>query len=177
MPRSKPAGKAGNTVLVIDDDAEACEIIRRFLEKDGFEVVTAASGEEGLRLAHQLQPAAITLDVMMPDMDGWSVLRALKADPVLHTIPVVMLTMVDDKTRGYSLGATDYLTKPVDRDQLAQCPGAILHPVRPARYCWWKMTCDTGDDGAHPGGSRLAGQSRPATAARRWIGWHRKSRS
>jgi signal transduction histidine kinase/DNA-binding response OmpR family regulator len=110
--------KHGNTILVIDDDAEACEIICRLLKKDGFEVVTANSGEEGLRLAHQLQPMAITLDVMMPDMGGWSVLRALKVDPVLHAIPVVMLTMVDDKTRGYSLGATDYLTKPVDRNRL-----------------------------------------------------------
>ena len=108
----------GCTVLVIDDDPEACEIIRRFLEKDGFTVVTASSGEDGLRLAHQLRPVAITLDVMMPDMDGWSVLRALKADPVLHMIPVIMLTMVDDRTRGYSLGAVDYLNKPVDRQQL-----------------------------------------------------------
>jgi CheY-like chemotaxis protein/anti-sigma regulatory factor (Ser/Thr protein kinase) len=113
-----PPAKHDNTVLVIDDDPEACEIIGRFLEKDGFNVVTATSGEEGLRLAHQLQPAVITLDVMMTDMDGWSVLRALKVDPLLHTIPVVMLTMVDDKTRGYSLGATDYLTKPVDRERL-----------------------------------------------------------
>ena len=110
--------KPGSTILVIDDDAGACEIIERFLEKDGFNVVTALSGEEGLRLAHQLQPAAITLDVMMPDMDGWSVLRALKADPVLQYVPVVMLTMVDDKSKGYSLGATDYLTKPVDRERL-----------------------------------------------------------
>ena len=110
--------KPGSTILVIDDDAGACEIIERFLEKDGFNVVTALSGEEGLRLAHQLQPAAITLDVMMPDMDGWSVLRALKADPVLQYVPLVMLTMVDDKSKGYSLGATDYLTKPVDRERL-----------------------------------------------------------
>ena len=109
---------AGRTVLVIDDDPEAQDIVERFLRKDGFEVVTADSGEEGLRLAHKLLPAAITLDVMMPDMDGWSVLRALKADPVLHDVPVVMLTMVDDKSKGYSLGATDYLTKPVDREQL-----------------------------------------------------------
>ena len=110
--------KPGSTILVIDDDAEASEIIGRFLEKDGFTVVSALSGEEGLRLAHQLQPAAITLDVMMPDMDGWSVLRALKADPVLYQVPVVMLTMVDDKSKGYALGATDYLTKPVDHDRL-----------------------------------------------------------
>ena len=110
--------KHGSTILVIDDDAEACEIIRRFLEKDDFNVVTAASGEQGLRLAREIQPAAITLDVMMPDMDGWSVLRALKADPVLHSIPVIMLSMMDDRTRGYSLGAVDYLTKPVDRELL-----------------------------------------------------------
>ena len=110
--------KPGSTILVIDDDTEACDIIRRILEKDGFSVVTAPGGEEGLRLAHKLKPAAITLDVMMPDMDGWSVLRALKADPVLQDVPVLMLTMVDDKSKGYSLGATDYLSKPVDREQL-----------------------------------------------------------
>jgi CheY-like chemotaxis protein len=109
---------AGRTILVIDDDPEAQDIVERFLRKDGFEVATASSGEEGLRIAHKLKPAAITLDVMMPDMDGWSVLRALKADPVLKDIPVLMLTMVDDKSKGYALGATDYLTKPVDREQL-----------------------------------------------------------
>ena len=110
--------EAGSTILVIDDDPEALEIIERFLVKDGFNVVTAASGEQGLRLAHECQPVAITLDVMMPGMDGWSVLRALKADPVLRNIPVIMLTMIDDQTRGYSLGAVDYLTKPVDRELL-----------------------------------------------------------
>ena len=109
---------AGRTLLVIDDDQEARDIVERFLRKDGFEVVTAGSGEEGLRLAHKLKPAAITLDVMMPEMDGWSVLRALKADPQLNKIPVIMLSMIDDRTRGYSLGAVDYLTKPVDRELL-----------------------------------------------------------
>ncbi len=118
-------------MLVIDDDAEACEIIRRFLEKDGFNVVTALSGEDGLRLAHKLKPAAITLDVMMPDMDGWSVLRALKVDPVLHNVPVVMLTMVDDKSKGYALGATDYLTKPVDREQLHNALARYYTPGEP----------------------------------------------
>ena len=110
--------KPGSTVLVIDDDPEACEIIERYLVKDGYAVVTAGSGEQGLRLAHEIQPAVITLDVMMPTMDGWSVLGALKADPVLHKIPVIMLTMIDDRTRGYSLGAVDYLTKPVNRELL-----------------------------------------------------------
>jgi signal transduction histidine kinase/DNA-binding response OmpR family regulator len=124
--------KHDNTVLVVDDDAESCNIIRRLLEKDGFEVVTALSGAEGLRLAHALQPVAITLDVIMPDMDGWSVLRALKVDPVLHTIPVVMLTMVDDKTRGYSLGATDYLSKPVDRKCLHNTLARFYTPGKPS---------------------------------------------
>ena len=118
--RSKAATQATGvtTVLVIDDDPDTREIIERSLRKDGITVVTATSGEEGLRLAQEIQPTAITLDVMMPDMDGWSVLRALKADPQLREIPVVMLTMHDDKSGGYSLGATDYLTKPVDREQL-----------------------------------------------------------
>mgnify|MGYP001823339008 FL=1 len=123
----RAAGR-GHTILVIDDDPEACEIIRRFLEKDGFTAVTAGSGEEGLRLAHEIRPVAITLDVMMPDMDGWSVLRALKADPGLREVPVVMLTMVDDKSRGYSLGATDYLTKPVDRELLHKALARFYMP-------------------------------------------------
>ena len=122
----------GRTILVIDDDPEARDIVERFLRKDGFEVATAGSGEEGLRLAHKLKPAAITLDVMMPDMDGWSVLRALKADPVLQDVPVLMLTMVDDKSKGYSLGATDYLTKPVDREQLHN---ALARYYTPGESC------------------------------------------
>jgi len=122
----------GRTVLVIDDDAEARDIVERFLRKDGFEVATAGSGEEGLRLAHKLQPAAITLDVMMPEMDGWSVLRALKADPALQDVPVLMLTMVDDRSKGYSLGATDYLTKPVDRWQLHN---ALAKYYKPGESC------------------------------------------
>jgi signal transduction histidine kinase/DNA-binding response OmpR family regulator len=122
---------AGRTVLVIDDDPEARDIVERFLRKDGFEVVTASSGEEGLHLAHKLQPTVITLDVMMPDMDGWSVIRALKADPVLHNVPVVMLTIVDDKSKGYTLGANDYLTKPVDRDQLHNALARYYAPGEP----------------------------------------------
>ena len=115
---SATGGDGGHVVLVIDDDAEARDIVRRVLEKDGFEVRTASNGIDGIRLARELRPSVITLDVMMPELDGWSVLRLLKADPDLHDIPVVMLTIVDDKTRGYSLGATDYLTKPIDRERL-----------------------------------------------------------
>jgi CheY-like chemotaxis protein len=107
------------TILVIDDDPTVHDLMRRFLSKEGFWVEAAASGESGLVLARQLRPAAITLDVMMPGMDGWAVLTALKADPDLAHIPVIMLTMVDDKNLGYALGAADYLTKPINRDRLA----------------------------------------------------------
>jgi signal transduction histidine kinase/DNA-binding response OmpR family regulator len=107
-----------STVLVIDDDRTVHDLIRRFLSKEGFRVETAESGEEGLQKARELHPAVITLDVMMPSMDGWAVLTALKADPDLADIPVVMLTIVDDKNMGFTLGASDYMTKPIDRDQL-----------------------------------------------------------
>jgi CheY-like chemotaxis protein/anti-sigma regulatory factor (Ser/Thr protein kinase) len=107
------------TVLVIDDEAAVRDLMQRFLSKEGFRVVTAAGGEEGLRRARELSPDAITLDVMMPGMDGWAVLSALKSDPGTVDIPVVMLTIVDDKNLGYALGAADYLTKPIDRERLA----------------------------------------------------------
>jgi signal transduction histidine kinase/CheY-like chemotaxis protein len=112
------AEPGAGTVLVIDDDEDARQLLARTLERDGFRAVTAGSGEEGLELARQLQPALITLDVMMPTMDGWSVLRALKADATLRHIPVVMVTIVGEVGRGFALGATDYLTKPVDRGLL-----------------------------------------------------------
>ncbi len=109
-----------NCVLVIDDDPTQRDLIHRFLVREGFHVRSASSGEEGLRLARQLRPIAITLDVMMPRMDGWSVLTALKADMVLRDIPVIMLTMVDDPKRGFTLGAADYATKPVDHTRLSR---------------------------------------------------------
>jgi PAS domain S-box-containing protein len=110
----------GRCILVIDDDPDARTLIERTLTKDGFEVMTAPDADEGLRLARELRPAAITLDVMMPGKDGWAVLRELKADTQLHDIPVVMVSMIDDRSMGYALGATDYLTKPVDRGQLSK---------------------------------------------------------
>jgi PAS domain S-box-containing protein len=119
-----PAGTP--TVLVIDDDSTVHDLMQRFLHREGLRMATATSGEEGLRLARALRPAAITLDVMMPGMDGWAILTALKADPLLADIPVIMLTIVDDKNLGYALGAADYLTKPVDWDRLA----AILQKYR-----------------------------------------------
>jgi signal transduction histidine kinase/CheY-like chemotaxis protein len=116
----EPAPAKGTCVLVIDDDAMQRDLMQRYLTKEGFTVTTSDGGVEGLRLAHELLPAAITLDVMMPDMDGWTVLSALKADRILRDIPVIMLTMVDDPARGFSLGASDYATKPVNRHRLAK---------------------------------------------------------
>ena len=100
------AGTGGSTILVIDDDAAVRDLMQRFLAKEGFRIQTAAGGEQGLRLAQEMKPDAITLDVMMPGMDGWAVLSALKADPATADIPVVMLTIVDDKNLGYALGRT-----------------------------------------------------------------------
>ncbi len=115
-----PTPEPSTCVLVIDDDATQRDLMRRFLTKEGFCVRTAEGGEDGLRLARQLIPIAITLDVMMPEMDGWTVLEALKADPVLQDVPVIMLTMVDDLARGLALGAADYVTKPVNRRRLSR---------------------------------------------------------
>jgi PAS domain S-box-containing protein len=105
-------------VLVIDDDPSARDLVSRYLTKSGFRVELAADGREGLEKAKALRPQAITLDVLMPGMDGWAVLSALKADPELAETPVIMLTMTDNRNMGFSLGATDYLTKPVDRKRL-----------------------------------------------------------
>jgi PAS domain S-box-containing protein len=107
-------------VLVIDDDPAVRDLMQRSLEKDGFRVELAADGRTGFEMAKQLKPAVITLDVMMPRMDGWSVLTALKADPATADIPVIMLTIVDDKQMGFALGAADYFTKPIDFQRLHQ---------------------------------------------------------
>jgi CheY-like chemotaxis protein len=129
---AEPLPSADTCVLVIDDGLEQRDMMKRFLSKEGFCIRTAVGGEEGLRLARQLRPAAITLDVMMPDMDGWSVLSALKADPELCDIPVIMLTMVEDRQRGFTLGASDYATKPVDRDRLSQILKKYTFPNPPS---------------------------------------------
>ncbi|WP_377516733.1 ATP-binding response regulator [Paenibacillus allorhizosphaerae] len=110
--------KGTPTVLVIDDDAAALQLMQRILGKEEWTVALARSGQEGIRLARELHPAVICLDVLMPGMDGWAVLTALKNDPELTDIPVVMISMMDDKSLGYALGASEFLTKPVYRDRL-----------------------------------------------------------
>ncbi len=107
------------TVLVIDDDPAARELIARCLVNEGFQVYASASGEAGLQMAKELRPDAITLDVMMPSMDGWAVLQALKSDPDLAYIPAIVVTFVNDKDHGLALGAAEYLTKPIDYKRFA----------------------------------------------------------
>jgi len=120
-------------ILVIDDNESARELLRRTLESDGHHVVTAASGSEGFVIARAIVPAVITLDVAMPGTDGWRVLRDLKADPQLNHIPVIMVSMIHDAQLGFALGAAEYMTKPIDREQLVKTinqlctnPGDVL---------------------------------------------------
>jgi CheY-like chemotaxis protein/anti-sigma regulatory factor (Ser/Thr protein kinase) len=116
-------------VLVIDDDPLVADLLRRTLVKDGYRVEYAENGEKGLQLARQLRPDAITLDVMMPGLDGWQVMTHLKSDPELADIPVILLSIVNDRKTGFALGATEYLTKPLDRDRLT----AVLRRVSNGR--------------------------------------------
>jgi len=104
----------GARVLVIDDDPSTRDLLARFLERDGFSVATASDGRAGLAQARALRPRVILLDVTMPHMDGWSVLRALRADPDLGSTPIIMVTVLDEQTLAFSLGATDYLHKPIE---------------------------------------------------------------
>jgi PAS domain S-box-containing protein len=131
-PSAAPAG-TGSLVLVIDDDPIVHDLLKRTLEKEGFRVEGASGGEQGVRMARQLRPDVITLDVMMPGVDGWAVLSELKSDPDLAEIPVIMVTIIDDKNLGYALGAAEYLTKPIDRDRLS----AILKKYRKQ----WASNC------------------------------------
>jgi PAS domain S-box-containing protein len=105
-------------VLLIDDDSDVHELMRRFLLPHGFQVISAYSGETGIQYARKVQPDVIALDVMMPGKDGWSVLSELKSDEDTAAIPVVMVSMVDDRSIGYALGASEYLVKPIHRDRL-----------------------------------------------------------
>ncbi len=115
-----------STILVIDDDPSVRDIMQRFLSREGFDVITSMSGQEGLRLAREQSPDVILLDVRMPNLNGWQVLSCLKSDPDLANIPVVMVTVEEDQSLGCALGAVDYLLKPIDYDRLL----TLLQPYR-----------------------------------------------
>jgi CheY-like chemotaxis protein len=128
-PRVPRSLEQSSLILVIDDDKTVREVIGRYLEREGFTVAEADGGREGLRLARELNPTAITLDITMPDLDGWTVLAAIKGNPELAGIPVVLLTIMDEKNRGFALGASEYLVKPVDRDQLIRVLRQLSMPT------------------------------------------------
>ncbi len=106
------------SILLIDDEPVNRQLMRKYLADEGWTLAFAESGAEGLLLSRKLKPKLICLDILMPGMDGWTVLSELKNDPELREIPVVILSMTDEKPLGYSLGASDFLTKPVEREQL-----------------------------------------------------------
>jgi signal transduction histidine kinase/CheY-like chemotaxis protein len=109
---------ATGTVLIIDDDKAIHDLLERELAAKGYHVLHATGGREGLKIAKQTRPDVITLDIIMPDLDGWSVLKTLKDDLELRDIPVVLVTIMGDRDMGFALGAADYITKPLDREML-----------------------------------------------------------
>lgn len=114
------------SILLIDDDPANRELMERYLEKEGWRLSFAASGREGIAMARTFRPKVICLDILMPSMDGWSVLSELKNDPQLRDIPVVIWSITDDRQLGYSLGAAEFLTKPVTRERLLEVIGKYV---------------------------------------------------
>jgi CheY-like chemotaxis protein len=120
------------TVLVVDNDPAATELLQLILEREGYRVVPVFDNADVVRLANELRPQAITLDILMPEPNGWEVLNALKSDPAVADIPVVMISILDEATRGIALGAAEFLTKPINTKQLLgvlrRCIGEQLSP-------------------------------------------------
>ena len=113
-------------VLIVDDDASARRLLAAVLRKEGLRVAEAETGETAITLARRIRPDLITLDIMMPKMDGWSVLTALKSDPDLAGIPVIVVTVAADRGVAFSLGAADFMTKPVERGRLVSLVHTLL---------------------------------------------------
>lgn len=128
QPRVEEAAVGLNDVLVIDDDPQARQLIARHLQREGFTPVLASSGSEGLALARQRRPLAITLDVIMPGMDGWAVLSELQSDRALADVPVIMLTILNDSQMGYALGASAFVQKPIEAARLTNALRAVGAP-------------------------------------------------
>jgi CheY-like chemotaxis protein len=128
-PPPSPAPDA-RTILVIEDDPQSADLLSLYLEGAGFAVVVASNGSEGLELAHSLSPAGVILDILLPGLDGWTVLGRLKASPETARLPVVVVTMLDERGKGFALGASEYLVKPVGRDQVLDALARCVPPER-----------------------------------------------
>jgi signal transduction histidine kinase/CheY-like chemotaxis protein len=114
----EPTAPSSPTVVVVEDDRRSLELLELYLEGTGVDVVAARDGREGLEVVRRLHPAAVVLDLYLPKLDGWDVLALLKADPSTSAIPVIIVSMVDERGKGFALGAADYLVKPVGRDEV-----------------------------------------------------------
>jgi signal transduction histidine kinase/CheY-like chemotaxis protein len=130
LPAAEHARSASSiTVLVVDDDIAIHDVLSATLGKEGYSLLHARDGAEALQIMRKTPPDVVTLDVQMPKVDGWSVLGIMKSEPALEHIPVIMLTIVDDRNLGFSLGASEFMTKPVDRTKLM----ALLRKLVPAK--------------------------------------------
>ncbi len=128
-PVAVSAATGSSTFLVVEDDLDIAELIQFHLSEDGREVLIAQRGDEALALARQKQPDLVTLDVMLPDMSGFELLEALKADPRTQDIPVIIVSVVPDRRQGLRLGAVDYVTKPIDEKKLLAAVRLALKPA------------------------------------------------
>ena len=117
---------AAGTVLVIEDDRRSAELLELYLDGSGLPVVLARDGAEGLELARALRPRAVILDILLPRLDGWDLLARLKEDPATADIPVVIVTMLDERGKGLALGAVEYLVKPVSREAMMEALEGVL---------------------------------------------------
>jgi DNA-binding response OmpR family regulator len=118
-----PCPDPSNTILVVEDNPQAAKLLSLSLTQAGYQILLATNGNTALELARRCQPKAITLDILLPDRDGWEVLAELKASPHTRGIPVVIVSVLDQQSLGFRLGASDYLVKPVERD-------ALLHALK-----------------------------------------------
>ena len=116
------------TILAVDDDPSVIYVLKKYLEGEGYQVVPAHNGAEAIRLAREVKPFAITLDIMIPGRDGWEVINELKGDPATEHIPIVVISILDNKSLGFSLGVTEYLTKPVERNTVLNALGRLMSP-------------------------------------------------
>jgi signal transduction histidine kinase/CheY-like chemotaxis protein len=128
LPQSTERSSSAINVLVVDDDLAVHDVLAQTLSKEGYALSHARDGAEALEIMRRSKPDVVTLDVMMPKVDGWSVLGIMKSEPELENIPVIMLTIVDDRNLGFSLGASEFMTKPVDRGKLI----GLLRKLAPA---------------------------------------------
>jgi DNA-binding response OmpR family regulator len=117
-------------VLVIEDDPAAQELLRVHLEGAGYGVLATASGRQALAWLTRMRPDAVILDIMLPDLDGWEILQRLKADPATRSVPVMVVSIVDDRELGLALGAIDYLVKPVSRELLLEAIGRLTFTTK-----------------------------------------------